>query len=229
MLARMMVSTPPPQPEKRCCMSPIDTSAMPNKLLRRPTRISLNFDDPENDDTIEDWPYQLEGSSVDFLLPERPLQSVREKEQRIKEEQDSAISQAKRWHMLPVKMLEALQDIEIASRLVGFDVDNEDSLDEGEFDKFALYREKLGNRMLLWRGSRLTNFVGIFSQRLRIAPPVAPATGYMGINSTDLVSKNAQYCYTDRKNPVGLMLQSEVALGEIYELKMAKLSIFVKI
>lgn len=29
-----------------------------------------------------------------------------------------------------VKMLEALQDIEIASRLVGFDVDNDDSLDE---------------------------------------------------------------------------------------------------
>lgn len=27
-------------------------------------------------------------------------------------------------------MLEALQDIEIASRLVGFDVDNDDSLDE---------------------------------------------------------------------------------------------------
>lgn len=27
-------------------------------------------------------------------------------------------------------MLEALQDIEIASRLVGFDIDNDDSLDE---------------------------------------------------------------------------------------------------
>ncbi|KAK5783992.1 hypothetical protein PVK06_038510 [Gossypium arboreum] len=128
-----------------------------------------------------------------------------------------------------VKMLEALQDIEIASRLVGFDVDNDDSLDEkykklhcditplphdsedfqliekylltthapthtdwkleleevfslereGELDKFAPYREKLSNRMLLWHGSRLTNFVGILSQGLRIAPPEAPATGYM--------------------------------------------------
>lgn len=29
-----------------------------------------------------------------------------------------------------LKMLEALQDIEIASRLVGFDADNDDSLDE---------------------------------------------------------------------------------------------------
>ncbi|GLT42329.1 hypothetical protein SLA2020_163320 [Shorea laevis] len=177
--------------------------------------------------------------------------------------------------MSKVKMLEALQDIEIASRLVGFDVNNDDSLDDkykrlrcdltplphdsedyqliekylltthapthtdwsleleevfslerkGEFDKFAPYREKLSNRMLLWHGSRLTNFVGILSQGLRIAPPEAPATGYMfgkGIYFADLVSKSAQYCYTDKKNPVGLMLLSEVALGEVYELTRAK-------
>ncbi|KAI3449746.1 hypothetical protein Pfo_006411 [Paulownia fortunei] len=170
-----------------------------------------------------------------------------------------------------VKMLEALQDIEIASRLVGFDADSNGSIDEkyeklrchisplshdsedfkliekylhtthapthtewaleleevfslereGEMDKYAPYRAKLKNRMLLWHGSRLTNFVGILSQGLRIAPPEAPATGYMfgkGIYFADLVSKSAQYCYTDRKNPVGLMLLSEVALGEVYEL-----------
>ncbi|XP_057509297.1 poly [ADP-ribose] polymerase 1 [Actinidia eriantha] len=174
-----------------------------------------------------------------------------------------------------VKMLEALQDIEIASRLVGFDGDDDDSLDDkykklrcdiaplphdsddyqliekylqtthapthtdwaleleevfslerdGELDKFASYHEKVGNRMLLWHGSRVTNFVGILSQGLRIAPPEAPATGYMfgkGIYFADLVSKSAQYCYTDKKNPVGLMILSEVALGEVYELKKAK-------
>ncbi|KDP21330.1 hypothetical protein JCGZ_21801 [Jatropha curcas] len=173
-----------------------------------------------------------------------------------------------------VKMLEALQDIEIASRLVGFDADTDESFDdkyrklrcdinplphdsedyqliekylnithapthtdwsleleevfslerEGEIDKFAPYRKKLKNRMLLWHGSRLTNFVGILSQGLRIAPPEAPATGYMfgkGIYFADLVSKSAQYCFTDKKNPVGLMLLSEVALGEVYELKNA--------
>lgn len=96
---------------------------------------------------------------------------------------------------------------------------------EGEFDKFARYREKLKNKMLLWHGSRLTNFVGILSQGLRIAPPEAPATGYMfgkGIYFADLVSKSAQYCFIDKKNPVGLMLLSEVALGEVYELKKAE-------
>lgn len=37
----------------------------------------------------------------------------------------------------------------------------------------------VGNRQLLWHGSRLTNWVGILSQGLRIAPPEAPVTGYM--------------------------------------------------
>jgi hypothetical protein len=32
---------------------------------------------------------------------------------------------------------------------------------------------------LLWHGSRLTNWAGILSQGLRIAPPEAPSTGYM--------------------------------------------------
>ena len=35
------------------------------------------------------------------------------------------------------------------------------------------------NRRLLWHGSRATNFGGILSQGLRIAPPEAPVSGYM--------------------------------------------------
>lgn len=46
-----------------------------------------------------------------------------------------------------------------------------------------------------------------------------------GIYFADLVSKSAQYCFTDKKNPVGLMLLSEVALGNVYELKNAKVSL----
>ena len=38
--------------------------------------------------------------------------------------------------------------------------------------------KKLGNKMLLWHGSRFSNFVGILSQGLRIAPPEAPVSGY---------------------------------------------------
>ncbi|XP_003385071.1 PREDICTED: poly [ADP-ribose] polymerase 1-like [Amphimedon queenslandica] len=79
---------------------------------------------------------------------------------------------------------------------------------------------KLENRMLLWHGSRLTNFVGILSQGLRIAPPEAPVTGYMfgkGVYFADMVSKSANYCWTSPQSPVGLMLLCEVALGNMYE------------
>lgn len=37
----------------------------------------------------------------------------------------------------------------------------------------------VSTRTLLWHGSRLSNWVGILSQGLRVAPPEAPVTGYM--------------------------------------------------
>ena len=40
---------------------------------------------------------------------------------------------------------------------------------------FTLQRS---DRRLLWHGSRCTNFAGILSQGLRIAPPEAPVNGY---------------------------------------------------
>ncbi len=39
--------------------------------------------------------------------------------------------------------------------------------------------DAFGNRMLLWHGSRLSNWVGILSHGLKIAPAEAPSTGYM--------------------------------------------------
>ncbi|CAF5060509.1 unnamed protein product, partial [Rotaria sp. Silwood1] len=44
---------------------------------------------------------------------------------------------------------------------------------EGEDDRFRKW-EKIENHQLLWHGSRTTNFAGILSQGLRIAPPEAP-------------------------------------------------------
>ena len=63
------------------------------------------------------------------------------------------------------------------------------------------YRSDIGNKQLLWHGSRLTNYVGIMSQGLRIAPPEAPVTGYMfgkGVYFADMVTKSANYCFTSR-------------------------------
>ncbi|CAF3086119.1 unnamed protein product [Rotaria sp. Silwood2] len=79
----------------------------------------------------------------------------------------------------------------------------------------------VGNKMLLWHGSRLTNFAGIMSQGLRIAPPEAPVTGYMfgkGLYFADMSSKSANYCYPTPSNNTGLVLLTEVALGKCHEL-----------
>jgi poly [ADP-ribose] polymerase len=72
--------------------------------------------------------------------------------------------------------------------------------------------------MLLWHGSRVSNFVGILSQGLRIAPPEAPASGYLfgkGLYFADMASKSLNYCYPTEQ--VGLVLLCEVALGDIEE------------
>ncbi|KAF9963545.1 Poly [ADP-ribose] polymerase 2 [Modicella reniformis] len=94
---------------------------------------------------------------------------------------------------------------------------------QGETERFAdAGFSKFHNRRLLWHGSRLTNYVGILSQGLRIAPPEAPATGYMfdkGAYFADCVSKSANYCFTNGSDNVGLMLLCEVALGDMHELE----------
>jgi len=91
---------------------------------------------------------------------------------------------------------------------------------KGESDRYRAF-ETTNNRMLLWHGSRLTNFVGIISQGLRIAPPEAPVTGYMfgkGVYFADMVSKSANYCNTSRQNNIGCLLLCEVALGNTNDL-----------
>lgn len=86
----------------------------------------------------------------------------------------------------------------------------------GEERRYKPFK-KLHNRQLLWHGSRLTNYVGILSHGLKIAPPEAPVTGYMfgkGIYFADMVSKSANYCCTSKQNNTGLMMLCEVALGD---------------
>ncbi|KAE9409403.1 PARP-domain-containing protein [Gymnopus androsaceus JB14] len=78
-----------------------------------------------------------------------------------------------------------------------------------------------GERMLLWHGSRTTNFAGILSQGLRIAPPEAPVNGYMfgkGVYFADMMSKSAGYCYPHLSGNTGVLLLCEVAAKPFYEL-----------
>lgn len=91
---------------------------------------------------------------------------------------------------------------------------------QGENIRFDDYVEKSkigANRRLLWHGSRATNFGGILSQGLRIAPPEAPVSGYMfgkGIYLADMSSKSANYCCSYISGGQALLLLCEAKLGD---------------
>eukprot|EP01100_Stratorugosa_tubuloviscum_P000946 TRINITY_DN120_c0_g2_i1.p1 TRINITY_DN120_c0_g2~~TRINITY_DN120_c0_g2_i1.p1 ORF type:complete len:768 (-),score=314.89 TRINITY_DN120_c0_g2_i1:36-2339(-) len=88
-----------------------------------------------------------------------------------------------------------------------------------EVERFATVKH-WGDRRLLWHGSRVTNYAGIFSQGLRIAPPEAPCTGYRfgkGMYFADILSLSQKYCRVTETNPIGIALLCEVALGKLYK------------
>ncbi|KAK9673948.1 hypothetical protein RND81_12G201000 [Saponaria officinalis] len=92
---------------------------------------------------------------------------------------------------------------------------------EGENDRFKKYaREK--NRMLLWHGSRLPNWLGILSQGLRIAPKQVPVSSGLfgrGLYFADMFDKSSMYCRNSgRDHSTGILLLCEVALGDMLEL-----------
>ena len=84
--------------------------------------------------------------------------------------------------------------------------------------------EKLDNHYLLFHGTKIFNYIGIFSNGLKIAPPEAPSTGYLygkGIYLADEFNKSINYCDSfynknDKKN-YSYILLCEAALGKIYE------------
>ena len=85
------------------------------------------------------------------------------------------------------------------------------------FDASPFAKVSSSNRRLLWHGSRVTNFAGILSQGLRIAPPEAPVSGYMfgkGIYLADMSSKSANYCVSEESGGTALLLLCEAELGD---------------
>ncbi len=90
-----------------------------------------------------------------------------------------------------------------------------------------LKHSQIGNNTLLFHGSKIFNYIGIFSNGLKIAPPEAPATGYMfgkGVYFADMFSKSYSYCdyfefndENETKSKHMYMLMCEVALGNEFE------------
>ncbi|KAI4273525.1 MAG: hypothetical protein L6R38_006326 [Xanthoria sp. 2 TBL-2021] len=90
------------------------------------------------------------------------------------------------------------------------------------FEKSEFGKLHKSDKRLLWHGSRTTNFGGILSQGLRIAPPEAPVNGYAfgkGVYLADISSKSAQYCQPGMSGRTGLLLLCEAELGKpMYEI-----------
>ncbi|KAL8900699.1 MAG: hypothetical protein Q9207_005566, partial [Kuettlingeria erythrocarpa] len=90
------------------------------------------------------------------------------------------------------------------------------------FEKSNFSKLHKSDKRLLWHGSRTTNFGGILSQGLRIAPPEAPVNGYAfgkGVYLADISSKSAQYCQPGMSGNTGLLLLVEAELGApMYEI-----------
>ncbi|KAI1467488.1 PARP-domain-containing protein [Daldinia caldariorum] len=85
----------------------------------------------------------------------------------------------------------------------------------GEKDRLETTHKTYQDRRLLWHGSRCTNFGGILSQGLRIAPPEAPVTVFgKGIYLADMSSKSANYCFPSISNGHALLLLCEAELGD---------------
>ncbi|KAI4240602.1 MAG: hypothetical protein LQ352_007610 [Teloschistes flavicans] len=92
----------------------------------------------------------------------------------------------------------------------------------GRFEKSEFSTLHKSDKRLLWHGSRTTNYGGILSQGLRIAPPEAPVNGYAfgkGVYLADISSKSAQYCASGMSGGTGLLLLCEAELGKpMYEI-----------
>ncbi|KAM7283527.1 poly [ADP-ribose] polymerase 2 isoform X2 [Ixodes scapularis] len=87
-------------------------------------------------------------------------------------------------------------------------------------------------RMLLWHGSRASNWAGILSEGLRIAPSHVPSSGYMfdkGVYFADCVSKSANYCWPNPKVQEGILALCEVSLGNMKKLVNADTNVIKRI
>ncbi len=83
------------------------------------------------------------------------------------------------------------------------------------------FKKDLGNRLLLWHGARVSAFANILSQGIKPPAAEAPLEKYKfgkGIYFTDMCAKAAKYCHHDKSEGLGLLLLSDIALGQVNEL-----------
>jgi len=87
----------------------------------------------------------------------------------------------------------------------------------GEYEQYRASMN-MQNRLLLFHGSSTSNYLGILSQGLRIAPSNVAISGWTfgkGIYFADMFTKSANYCYSYGSRAGNIMLICEVALGKM--------------
>lgn len=89
----------------------------------------------------------------------------------------------------------------------------------GEKEKYAKFK-RLHNRMLLWHGSRVTNFASILGKGLVIGQQVHGSMFGRGLYFADMLCKSLGYCQPDATN-VCMLVLCEVALGNMLENRQA--------
>ncbi|KZW03275.1 hypothetical protein EXIGLDRAFT_759147 [Exidia glandulosa HHB12029] len=86
---------------------------------------------------------------------------------------------------------------------------------EGGWDDLPNAEDGTSPRLLLFHGSRSSNFGGILKNGLKIAPPEAPHNGYLQRTTSDtlldMLKLSAGYTYSGLSDNVGLVLLCEVA------------------
>lgn len=91
---------------------------------------------------------------------------------------------------------------------------------DGERDIYDKHYGSLDNKMLLWHGTRLTNYMSILQKGLLLRPDVIPGTyvtgkmfGY-GIYAANSFSKSFNYTGTNKRSPTACLFLAEVGLGK---------------
>lgn len=70
------------------------------------------------------------------------------------------------------------------------------------------------NKLLLWHGSGIGNFVGIISSGMRITPGAGGLFG-RGLYFADMIAKSQGYCSVEKNTALAVLC--EVALGNMNE------------
>lgn len=114
------------------------------------------------------------------------------------------------------EILDYVNNTQLASNGENFQLDEVFKVTRREeIERFKPHETNF-NRQLLWHGSRLTNFVGILANGLKITPPNVRMNGTnygRGIYFGDSVSKSASYCIAPGSKNIGLLLLCEVCVG----------------